>query len=171
MYVQNTISIHGDPGRVCRRVFELASNLQDWPRLLSHYWYMRVLEDSGRHKVADFGAYRDFGWRFPCRWRARQELFPEAGRITFEHIGGVTRGMRVEWRIVPCPDGAEVTIAHWLDYPIPLLGPWFAHYVVGKLFVHHIAGQTLRRFQAIVEAEERATKVHGARADDNTSHG
>jgi ribosome-associated toxin RatA of RatAB toxin-antitoxin module len=158
MRTQNEIDVFGEPESVARRVFQLAAELQDWPTILPHYWRMEVRERSERHKVADFGAYRSFVSRplavgFPCRWRARQELFPEEGRITFRHIGGITKGMWVEWRIEPRDDHVHVTIDHALSYPVPLLGPLFAEFVVGRIFIHHIAGRTLRCFKEKVEQE------------------
>jgi ribosome-associated toxin RatA of RatAB toxin-antitoxin module len=153
MRTQNEIDVFGEPERVANRIFELAAHLQDWPRILPHYWRMQVLEQSERHKVADFGAWRDFGWRFPCKWRARQELFPDEGRITFQHIQGITRGMWVEWRLDKRDDHVHVTIDHALTYPVPLLGPLFAEFVVGRVFIHNIAGKTLRCFKEKVESE------------------
>jgi hypothetical protein len=111
---------------------------------------MRVLEQSPAHKVADFGAVRE---GFPCSWRARQELFPAEARITYQHIGGITKGMWVEWRLERRGDHVRVTIDHRLEYPLPILGPLFARYIVGNLFIHNIAGKTLGCIKRKVEAE------------------
>ena len=146
MNTVNRIDICGD----IARIFELAANIQDWPDLLPHYRYLRVLEQSERHKVADYGASRD---GFPVKWRARQELFPEENRITFRHIGGITRGMWVEWRLEAQGNRVHVEIRHELNYSFPVLGPLFARYIVGDLFVSNIAGKTLRCIKAKVEAE------------------
>lgn len=150
MHTVNEIEISGEADRICPRIFQLAADIQDWPALLPHYRYMRITEQTDRRKTADFGATRD---GFPVKWRAVQEVFPEANRITFTHIGGVTKGMWVEWRLEKRPNGVHVTIEHALDYPVPLLGPLFARYIVGKLFVENIAGKTLRCIKAKVEAE------------------
>jgi len=152
MHTISQIEIVGDPERVSPRIYQLASDIQDWPTLLPHYRYMRILEQSETHKVADFGASRD---GFPVRWRARQELFPNEHRITFVHVGGVTRGMWVEWRLEQSAQSVRVSIDHTLTYPVPLLGPLFAKYIVGGLFVHNIANKTLRCIKAKVEAEGR----------------
>lgn len=149
MHTENTVLIRGRRDRI----FELAANIQDWPRLLPHYRYVIVEECSERRKVARMGASRD---GFPVKWRARQELFPEEYRIVFRHIGGITRGMEVEWRLEPEGDAVRVTISHELIYPIPVLGPLFAEYIVGRMFVQNIAGKTLRCIQEKVEAEARA---------------
>lgn len=149
MFTSNQVIIRGPAEQILEPIYQLAANIQDWPTVLPHYRYMRVLESSDRYKVADFGASRD---GFPCVWRARQDLFPEERRIEYRHIRGVTRGMFVEWRLESRGDRVEVTIDHSLSYRVPLLGPWFAEYVVGDLFVHNIAGKTLACIKAKVEA-------------------
>lgn len=150
MQTTNEIDIVGDPALLLPRIFQLAADIQDWPAILPHYRYMRILESSELHKVAKFGARRDF---VPVSWTARQDLFPGDKRITFQHTGGVTRGMWVEWRMVDRGDHVHVTIEHRLTYPVPVLGPLFARYIVGRLFVENIAGKTLRCFKTITETE------------------
>jgi ribosome-associated toxin RatA of RatAB toxin-antitoxin module len=149
MHTANTVTINGDPDRI----FELAANIQDWPRILPHYRYVIVEERDDRHKLARMGASRD---GFPVKWRATQELVPEEGRILFRHVGGITKGMDVEWRFQPELVGVRVTIRHELSYPVPILGPLFAEYVVGRLFVQNIAGKTLNCIKQMVEAEAHA---------------
>ena len=149
METTNRLVMRGDPDRI----FALAADIQDWPALLPHYRYVIVEERSDRHKVARMGARRD---GFPVTWRCRQELHPESRRIVFQHVGGITRGMEVEWRIEPGPEGVQVSIWHSLNYPVPVLGPLFAEHIVGRLFVHNIAGKTLKCIQQKVEAEARA---------------
>src|SRR5579871_3572657 len=144
MRTENTILICGPVDRI----YELAANIQDWPALLPHYRYVVVEERSDRHKIARMAATRD---GFPVTWRCRQELRPDERRILFQHIGGITRGMDVEWRLAPEGDAVRVTIEHELDYPVPILGPLFATCVVGRLFVHNIAGKTLTCIKKKVE--------------------
>lgn len=155
MRTSNTVEIYGEAERIFPRIYALAADIGDWARLLPHYRYMRVLEQAADYKVADFGASRD---GFPVRWRARQELFPDEGRITYKHIGGITKGMWVEWRLQKRGDHVHVVIDHELTYPIPVLGPLFAQYIVGALFVHNIAGKTLRCIKAKVEAESQTSR-------------
>lgn len=149
MQCSNTIEIQGP----IDRIYELGAKIEDWPRILPHYRYVRVDDRSEREKIATMGASRD---GFPVSWRARQELQPEARRILFQHIGGISKGMNVEWRLEPLPDGVCVTIFHELTYPIPILGPLFAEFVIGRLFVSHIAGKTLRCIKQIVETENKS---------------
>ncbi len=159
MFTSNTVEIRGRADRILPRIYQLAADIQDWPAVLPHYRYMRVVESSEIHKVADFGATRMFRLGalrvgFPCRWRARQELFSADKRITYKHVQGITRGMWVEWRLEDCGDHVRVTIDHELNYPVPILGPLFAQHIVGNLFVHAVAGTTLQCIKSKVEAEE-----------------
>ena len=150
MELVNAIHIAGDPDRI----YQLAADIHDWPRILPHYRYVKVQERGNNHGidsvVAEMGASRD---GFPVKWRARQELLPESRRIRFQHIGGITRGMQVEWRIEPESESVRVSIHHSLAYPVPILGALFAEYIVGRLFVHNIAGKTLRCIKTIAESE------------------
>ena len=157
MFTSNTVEIKGDAKIICAQIYQFAADIQDWPALLPHYRYMRILERSETHKIADFGATRiftfgDLSVHWPCSWQARQELFPTERRITYKHLRGFTRGMWVEWRLEPCGDHVRVTIDHELNYPLPILGPLFAKYIVGNLFVHQIAGKTLQCIKVKVES-------------------
>lgn len=151
MQTANRITIFGNPAELSTRVYQLAADIQNWPTILPHYRYMRILELSERSKLADFGARRG---PIPVYWQARQELFPETRRITFEHVRGVTTGMQVEWRIEQREGGVLVTIHHALSYPVPVFGPLFAKYIVGGLFVRPIAGKTLKCFKQLLEADQ-----------------
>lgn len=141
MHTENHIDISGPSGRV----FQLAAAIEAWPQWLPHYRYVRM---NGR--VAHMGALRN---RFPVDWRAVEEIFPEDHRITFRHVGGITRGMWVEWRITETASGCHVVISHDLAYPVPVLGPLFARYIIGDIFVSFIADRTLRRLKWKVEGE------------------
>ena len=63
--------------------------------------------------------------------------------------------MWVVWSLTPDPwgRGTKVTIAHDLAYPFAFLNGWFARALVGRGFVHAIAGRTLATFKQIVESE------------------
>lgn len=150
MHTVNTILMRGDRDRI----FTLAADIQDWARILPHYRYVVVEERSATHKIARMGATRD---GFPVRWRCRQELVPREYRILFQHIGGISKGMAVEWTLVPEGDAVRVTISHELRYPVPFVGAWFADWIVGRLFVSNIAGKTLSCIKAMVEAERAAS--------------
>ena len=46
--------IRGGPARI----YELAANIRDWPKLLPHYRYVHVEEESAAHRIAWMGASR-----------------------------------------------------------------------------------------------------------------
>ncbi|MBI3974790.1 MAG: SRPBCC family protein [Armatimonadetes bacterium] len=128
------------------RVFALAADIERWGERLPHYRRVRILERDGRRTVAEMAARRG---AIPLRWRAVQEVRPEERRILFTHIAGPTRGMAVEWFFLPTPGGVRVGIRHDLRWPPPL--HWIAEWVVGRFFIAHVAGKTLRRIKSLAE--------------------
>lgn len=148
MHTQNEIIIHAAP----ETIFALGANIADWPRILPHYRWIKVFSDDGRVKQAEMAARRN---RFPVKWQTSQIVLPEENRLIFFHTGGVSRGMYVEWTITPLPQaeggGVRVIIFHDLTYPVAPLTNWFAHSIVGELFVSYIAGKTLARIKEIAE--------------------
>ncbi len=107
----NEIIIRGDPDRI----YTLAAAVEDWPAFLPHYRWVRVYGREGNHRTVEMAAWRPLvPWAggtplrarrtplgLPVRWISHQWLWPEERRITFRHIGGLSRGMEVEWRIEP----------------------------------------------------------------------
>lgn len=156
---QNQIVIRGDPDRV----FQLAADVEGWPEFLPHYRWVRVLEEEGESRVVEMAAWRSW---LPVRWIARQWRDASARRIRFRHIGGLSRGMEVEWRIEPVAEtgsgpGARVTIWHGLSLKAPLLGTGVGRWIVGEQFVRVIAGRTLACLKQRVEGETQRTGCDG----------
>src|SRR5690349_1385214 len=124
-------------------IFSLAARVEDWPRLLPHYRWVRVLEQRGAaERVVDMAARRPIGDRLgiPLHWTSIQRLDPKRGVIAFEHIAGISRGMQVTWTIVRESDTglSHVTIRHVFspDWPVPRE---LVRLVVGEYFVNSIA--------------------------------
>jgi hypothetical protein len=132
-----------------RRVFALAAEVERWPEILPHYRYVRRLPDPSGERRFAMGARRG---AIPVRWEAVQRPRPEEGVIEFVHTGGVTRGMRVAWRIVGRDGGSDVSIEHELRLGWPIVGEAVASGVIGPHFVDAIAGRTLRRVKQLAEA-------------------
>ena len=129
-------------------VFALAADTERWPEILPHYRWVRRLRGDDRRKLVAMAAWRDI---YPVRWVAIQQSFPDERRITFRHVGGISRGMKVEWRLTPTLEGTHVRIWHEYRSRLPLVGEFFARRIVGDLFVSNIAGKTLRRIKQIAE--------------------
>jgi ribosome-associated toxin RatA of RatAB toxin-antitoxin module len=130
------------------RVFTLVAEVEHWPRLLPHYRWVRVLERSDNQKLVRMAARRDW---IPVQWTSIQRLYPDQRRITFQHVGGATRGMEVEWTIVPVEGGSRVRIWHQFQPGWPLVPDHLVELVVGRFFVRNIAGKTLRRIKLLAE--------------------
>ena len=153
MHTKNEILIRAGAAEV----YGLAAPVERWPEILPHYRWVRVLEDGGEgRRVVEMAALRNF---IPVRWRAEQLLFPEVPRIVFRHVGGVTKGMEVEWVFTPQDDGVvRVSILHDLEHGLarwPLVGGVVADGVVAPFFVSNIAGKTLGRIKELAEARAR----------------
>ncbi|MBI3909770.1 MAG: SRPBCC family protein [Armatimonadetes bacterium] len=132
------------------RVFAAAAAVERWPEILPHYRWVRILEQEGNRRTVEMAARR--GW-IPVRWGSHQWLWPETGRITFEHISGLSRGMRVVWELQPRDDAVQVTIRHELALKHPLLRTRLGQWVVGEVFVRSVAGRTLATLKRVLESE------------------
>jgi uncharacterized membrane protein len=131
-----------------RAVYALASATENWPRILPHYRYVRVLEDRGATRVVAMGAWQDV---FPIRWVAEQTNDPDTPHIAFRHVRGWTRGMDVEWIFEEFARGTRVTIEHRLKFLFPVAAQWLGKHLVSDYFVHGVAAKTLARMKVLAE--------------------
>jgi ribosome-associated toxin RatA of RatAB toxin-antitoxin module len=148
MHTENEILIRAET----EKIYGLAAAVERWPQVLPHYRWVRILKDDGDRRLVEMAARRD---QIPVRWQAEQRLFPDVPRITFRHVGGITKGMEVEWAFAPLDEGVvRVSILH--DLPRlagwPLVGEVLADRIIGPLFVSNIAGKTLKRIKELAEA-------------------
>jgi ribosome-associated toxin RatA of RatAB toxin-antitoxin module len=141
-----------------RTIFELAKNVEAWPGHLSHYRYVKFrsrASDGGG--VVEMSADRPFGpvgW--PTWWLSEMSVDDGAPAIRFRHIGGITKGMDVEWSFRSVAEGTEVTILHvWDGPPVPFIGIPAATMVIGPVFIHGIASRTLAGLAVAAEAQAR----------------
>ena len=131
------------------RIFDLAADVERWPRILPHYRYVRPVHDPDGERRFAMGARRG---PIPVSWEAIQRPMRNERRIEFVHTGGVTRGMWVAWRFEQRDGAVDVSIEHRLDLRWPLIGELVARAVIGPQFIDAIAGRTLRRVKALAEA-------------------
>jgi ribosome-associated toxin RatA of RatAB toxin-antitoxin module len=127
------------------RVFRVAADVERWPEFLPHYRRVRMQErrdDGGRVEMA---AWRPFGpLKYPTWWLSEMEIDAAALEVRYRHIGGITRGMDVVWRLVPRERLVDVTIVHeWTGPAWPVIGRIAAEWVIGPVFIHGIASRTL----------------------------
>ena len=80
----------------------------------------------------------------PLWWTAIQTIDAQAQRVEFEHVRGITRGMRVAWTIDrPAAGVLVVRIRHVFEprWPVP---DALVRLIVGEYFVNGVARRTLR---------------------------
>lgn len=139
-----------------RTVFDIASRVEEWPAHLPHYRYVRFRDrstDGGG--IVEMAAYRPFGLAgWPTWWLSEMSVDEGTPAIRFRHIGGITKGMDVEWSFRSVPGGTHVTVLHvWDGPPIPFVGIPAATLIIGPVFVHGIASRTLAGLAAVAERE------------------
>jgi ribosome-associated toxin RatA of RatAB toxin-antitoxin module len=141
MRTVDRLHIRADP----ERVFQLASDVEQWPRLLSHYRWVRMLERKSEGGVVEMAAWRPFGrFKYPTWWISEMRIDRGARAVYYRHIRGITAGMQVAWELEPAAGGTDVTLVHdWTGPGWPLVGKLAAEVVIGPVFVHGIASRTL----------------------------
>jgi hypothetical protein len=127
--------------------FRAAADVERWPEILPHYRWVRFRRKDGFARgVVEMAAFRHFGpFGYPTWWVS--EMSHDAGRrrVTYKHVGGITRGMDVLWEVLPEADGRTLLrITHdWTGPAWPLIGAFAAENVIGPHFIHFIASRTL----------------------------
>lgn len=141
-----------------RRTFEVVRHVEEWPAHLAHYRFVRMREsatDGGG--LVEMSAYRPFGpLGWPTWWLSEMEVDHATPTIRFHHVGGITKGMDVEWSFAPVEGGTLVRILHVWDGPRwPIIGIFAATSIIGPVFIHGIASRTLAGLARIAERDER----------------
>ncbi|MFI5312057.1 MAG: SRPBCC family protein [Gemmatimonadales bacterium] len=142
-----------------RTVLEIVRSVEQWPAHLPHYRWVRFRErtaDGGG--VVEMAANRPFGrFNWPTWWLSQMQVMDPDSRspvIRFRHIGGITKGMDVEWRLTARDLGTRVTLVHGWDGPAwPLIGMFAATAVIGPVFIHGIASRTIAGLARVAERE------------------
>lgn len=136
------------------RVFEVASDIERWPDLLSHYRWVRFLERRDGGGTVEMAAWRPFGpIRYPVWWVAEMTVDRPSREIRYRHVRGITQGMDVVWRLAPAGDAVAVTIVHdWRGPAWPAVGALAADLIIGPVFIHGIASRTLAGIKRHAEA-------------------
>src|SRR6266513_3216481 len=136
------------------RVFDAASDVERWPRILAHYRWVRFLERRNGGGTVEMAAWRPFGvFRYPAWWVSEMTVDRSAREIHYRHVRGITTGMDVVWRLTADAVGVNVTIVHeWPGPAWPLIGRMAARLVIGPVFIHGIASRTLAGIKRFAES-------------------
>jgi ribosome-associated toxin RatA of RatAB toxin-antitoxin module len=141
-------------------VFETVSKVEEWPAHLSHYRYVRFRErKTNGGGLVEMSANRPFDLglgvaviNWPTWWLSLMSIDRSAPSIRFRHVGGITKGMEVEWEFHPASEGTRVRIVHaWDGPPWPVIGMPAATLVIGPVFIHGIASRTLAGLAKVAE--------------------
>lgn len=128
-------------------IFETAADLENWPRILPHYRYIRFLERNAQRSIVEMAALRS---GIPISWTSEFVVDRDRMELRFLHLKKFTRGMKVIWTFQETPLGVLVEIAHFLRFRVAALAP-IAEPIIGGFFIHHVANQTLRAMKAHLE--------------------
>src|SRR5947207_15812196 len=134
-------------------IFETAANLENWPKILPHYRYIKYLERDSDRNVVIMAATRS-GIRIS--WTSEQIIDRDKFEIHFHHLKAWTKGMRVVWTFSESGDGVLVAISHDLQFRLPPLAR-IMNPIIGDFFIHSVANKTLHCMKAYVET--KANKV------------
>jgi hypothetical protein len=145
-------------------VFGIARDVTRWASILPHYALSRPIarHDDGSVTCL-FVARRPIipwlGLGVPVAWRSRTWSDPTTRQLRFRHVGGVTRGMDVTWRIEPNDrGGTHVEIVHVFSRGPKVrsrgrsAGVEAVPVIIERFFVRPIAGRTLATIRSLAEA-------------------
>lgn len=140
------------------RIFALARDVEDWPRHLPHYRFVKFrvrTRDGGG--LVEMSANRPFGaLNWPTWWLSQMSVDARVPTVRYRHVDGITAGMDVAWTFErAAPDDetrTRVRIVHVWDGPRwPVIGTMAAVVVIGPVFVHGIASRTLAGLARVAE--------------------
>ena len=143
-------------------IFQLARGVEKWPSHLPHYRFVKFRQRDGNGGgIVEMSANRPFEitrrrgaapLNWPTWWLSEMQVDDSKPSIRFRHIGGITRGMDVEWTFRANKQGTFVKIVHVWDGPRwPIIGMWAATLIIGPVFVHGIATRTLSGLAQVAE--------------------
>jgi uncharacterized membrane protein len=137
------------------RVFRAARDVEQWPGILGHYRWVRMLEPQADGGLVEMAAWRPFGpLKYPAWWVSEMRVDAAAAAIHYRHVRGITAGMDVVWQLERSNGGTDVSIVHqWPGPKWPLIGSAAASWIIGPVFVSGIASRTLAGIAKHVEAE------------------
>ena len=92
---------------------------------------------------------------WPTWWLSLMSVNQARPSIRFRHIGGITKGMEVEWQFQRhSAQQTDVRIVHAWDGPRwPIVGLFAATRIIGPVFVHGIASRTLAGLAKVAERD------------------
>jgi uncharacterized membrane protein len=147
--------------------FQAGADVERWPERLPHYrWVHFQRKDGFGTGRVEMAARRGFGpLPYPVWWVSEMHVDERRPAVIYHHVDGITKGMDVEWTFEERGDGRTlVRIVHaWPDgpsWPLPgMVRRAIAGLLIGPIFIHHVAGRTLRGIRRHVEQSRSASRA------------
>ena len=136
------------------RVLQAATDVEQWPGILGHYRWVKMLRHQANGGLVEMAAWRPFGrLKYPTWWVSEMRIDRAAAAVHYRHVRGITAGMEVVWQLESSDGGTDVSIVHeWGGPSWPLIGPPAAAWIIGPVFISGIASRTLAGIARHVEA-------------------
>lgn len=142
--------------------FRVAADVEEWPKFLPHYRWVRFEQRSGFGTGrVEMAAWRDFPGhlRYPVWWVSDMHVDESRPAVHYRHVRGITRGMTVVWSFTARDDTTLVRITHDWDGPTwPIIGGLAARHIIGPHFISAIAARTLMGVAGVAEARHTASR-------------
>jgi ribosome-associated toxin RatA of RatAB toxin-antitoxin module len=140
--------------------FRAGADVERWPERLPHYRWVRFQRKDGFGTGrVEMAARRDFGpLPYPVWWVSEMTVDESRPAVLYRHVDGITTGMEVVWTFEDRGDGSTlVRIVHdWKEgprWPLPRFKRrWIADWIIGPVFIHHVASRTLAGIRRHVES-------------------
>ena len=97
----------------------------------------------------------------PVSWRKVCDIDETALELRFEHLEGLTKGMKEIWTLTPTRDGTRAEIVQDLAFRIPLLA-WLVEPILDGFVVAHFSRRTL---DALKQTIEQSSSPNGAKSE------
>lgn len=119
-YVETSISINGDPGRI----YKLAKNMEEYPLFMPDVESVKVLEKNGNTTITEWITSVE---GTPITWKEKDTFDDEKLIIDYKLIEGDLDKFEGQWKFKKNGDGALITLGVDYDFGIPslteLIGP------------------------------------------------
>jgi ribosome-associated toxin RatA of RatAB toxin-antitoxin module len=148
MHTENSIVIKGS----VEEVFEMVRNIEGHQEFMPDFNKTKIYTEESDKIV--FKRSIKIANIIPITWKSVAKIERNKS-IQLEHIEGIGRGLRTEWRFKPIKEGAEVVIVHNLDgLKVPVIKSSIGKFVIWNLLLKKICNKMLKNLKEKVEFQK-----------------
>ncbi len=146
MQTENSIIIKGN----VERIFGIVQNIEGHQEFMPEFNETKIHTEEN-DKIIFERSIRIAG--IPIAWKSVAKI--EKNRlIKLEHIEGIVRGLRTEWKFKPIKEGCEVIIIHNLDgLKVRVIRSHIGKFILWNLLLKKICNKMLKNLKAKVELQ------------------